>query len=172
MSLSDIASIVEIIGVLAILYGLFFGAMQLRQHRKQRRDLAILECTRMFEDERYTESARLVQDLPAGVTIEQIEKLDGPYVAATRNVMMKFETIGMLVHRGVVSVDAMEDLVGGSVLETWQILSNYIEEIRDTRRDARYMEWFQWLVDRLQERRSQEQEPAYLKYANWQEPKI
>jgi len=59
MTLSDIANIVEIVGILAILYGLFFGAVQLRQNRSQQRDLAILECTRLFENDEFTEAYRL-----------------------------------------------------------------------------------------------------------------
>ena len=46
-SLSDIANIVEIVGIcFAILFGIVFGVIQLMQHRTQRCDLAILECAR------------------------------------------------------------------------------------------------------------------------------
>jgi hypothetical protein len=172
MSLSDIASIVEIVGIFAILYSLFFGAVQLKQNRVQRRDLAILECTRLFEDKEFTEAYRLVQELPIGVATDQIDELDDRYSSAAIRIIMKFETIGMLVHRGVIPLDAMEDLVGGAALATWQILAGYIEEVRKKSLNPRYMEWYQWLVDRLQKQHSQDHEPAYIKYADWQEPKI
>jgi hypothetical protein len=172
MSLSDIASIVEIVGSFAILYGLFFGAIQLKQNRVQRRDLAILECTRLFEDKEFTEAYRLVQELPIGVAKDQIDELDDRYSSAAIRIIMKFETIGMLVHRGVIPLDAMEDLVGGAALATWQILAGYIEEVRKKSLNPMYMEWYQWLVERLQKQHSQEREPAYIRYADWQEPKI
>ena len=50
MTISDIANLVEIIGIFAIVFGIAFGLMQLRQHRKQSRDMAILELARSFED--------------------------------------------------------------------------------------------------------------------------
>ena len=172
MSLSNIASIVEIIGIFAILYGLFFAAIQLKQNRVQRRDLAILECTRLFEEEEFTEAYRLVQELPPGIAKDQFDELDDRYSSAAIRIIMKFETIGMLVHRGVIPLDAMEDLVGGAAIATWQVLAGYIEEVRQKSLNPRYMEWYQWLVDRLEQRHSQEREPAYLRYADWQEPKI
>ena len=172
MNLSDIASMVEIIGIFAILYGLFFGAIQLKQNRAQRRDLAILECTRLFENEEFTEAYRLIQELPPGIAIDKIENLDDRYKSAAMRIVMKFETIGMLVHRGVVPLDAMDDLVGGAAIATWQILADYIEEVRKKSLNPRFMEWYQWLVDRLQQLQLQNQEPAYLRYADWREPKI
>ena len=36
MSLSDVANLLEIIGIVAIIFGIAFGALQLRQHRKRR----------------------------------------------------------------------------------------------------------------------------------------
>ena len=49
MTLSDIANLVEIIGIVAIIFGIVFGLLQLRQHRKQSHDMAILELARSFE---------------------------------------------------------------------------------------------------------------------------
>lgn len=172
MSLSNIASIVEIVGILAIVYGLYFGSKQLKQNRAQRRDLAILECTRLFEDEEFTEAFRLVQELPVGISKDQIVELDDRYGSAAMRIIMKFETIGMLVHRGVIPFNAMEDLVGGAALATWQILEGYVAETREKNLNPRYLEWYQWLVERLKQQQSQETEPAYLKYADWREPKI
>ena len=63
-------------------------------------------------------------------------------------------------------------MVGGAAIATWQVLAGYIEEVRQKSLNPRYMEWYQWLVDRLEQRHSQEREPAYLRYADWQEPKI
>lgn len=58
MSLSDIANIVEIVGIFAILFGIGFGLIQLKHHRIQRRELAIFECARSFEDEDFTHLER------------------------------------------------------------------------------------------------------------------
>ena len=170
MNLSDIASIVEIIGIFAIFFGLFFGAMQLKQDRIQRRDLAIIECTRLFEDEGFTEAYRIINELPAGLSKTQIEELDEQYRSAAIRIAMKFETLGMLVHRGVIPLDAMEELIGGGTLATWRILEGYIKETRQISSNTMFMEWFQWLVAQLEKRNSLNRQPAFITYANWTEP--
>ena len=171
MTLSDIASIVEIVGILAILYGLFFGAVQLRQHRAQRRDLAILECTRLFETEEFTEAYRLVQELPSGVTGKQLDEQGAQYRSAAMRIMMKFEAIGMLVHRGVIPLDAADDLVGGAVMAVWDKLHAFVRETRENSSNPFFVEWFQWLVDRLKQRQELDREPVFLAHADWSEPK-
>ncbi len=171
MTLSNIANIVEIVGILAILYGLFFGAVQLRQHRAQRRDLAILECTRLFENEDFTEAYRLIQELPSGVTGKQLDEHDAHYRSAAIRIVMKFEAIGLLVHRGVIPLDAADDLVGGAVIAVWGKLEAYIRETRENSSNPFFMEWFQWLVDRLKQRQAVDRKPAFLAHADWSEPK-
>jgi len=170
MTLSDIANIVEIVGILAILYGLFFGAVQLRQNRSQQRDLAILECTRLFENDEFTEAYRLVQELPSGVTKKQLDEHDAHYNSAALRIVMKFEAIGMLVHRGVIPLDAADDLVGGAAIAVWEKLEVYIRETRTTSSNPFFMEWFEWLVDRLKQHLTMDREPAFVAHANWNEP--
>jgi hypothetical protein len=171
MNLSDIANVVEIVGILAILYGLFFGAAQLRQHRAQRRDLAILECTRLFETEEFTEAYRLIQELPAGISRQQLEEREARYSSAAMRIVMKFEAIGMLVHRGVIPLEAANDLVGGAVIAVWDKLERFVQETRESSSNPFFMEWFQWLVDRLKHYQAMHRKPAFLAHADWSEPK-
>lgn len=171
MSLSDLANLVEIIGIFAILFGIIFGVLQIRQNRMQRRDLAILECAHLFEDEQFTEAFRLLSELPDGMTKAQFAELDKKYESAAIRAAMKFETIGILVHRGVVPLSAMEELVSGAALAIWRILQPWIEEIREERSYPTFWEWYQWLVERLQDRQSPERPPAFKAYADWREPR-
>jgi hypothetical protein len=172
MSLSDLANLVEIVGIFAILFGIIFGVLQIRQNRIQRRDLAILECAHLFEDEQFAEAFRLLSELPNGMTQAQFAELDEKYESAAIRAAMKFETIGILVHRGVVPLSAMEELVSGAALAIWRILQPWIEELRVKRSYPTYWEWYQWLVERLEERQSQERSPAFMAYADWKEPKL
>ena len=172
MSLSDVANIVEIVGIFAILFGIVFGLAQLKQHRIQRRELALLECARSFEDEDFTEAYRLISDLPAGMTKVEFDKLDDKYESAAIRVGMKFETMGLLVHRGVIPIDAMSDLVGGAALTIWRVMEPWVEETRAHRSHPTFWEWYQWLVERLMERGRIDKQPAHLSEANWKEPNI
>ncbi len=169
MSLSDVANLVEIIGILAIIFGIAFGALQLRQHRKQSRDMAILELARSFEDPEFTDAYMLITSLEVGIGDEDLQSKGPEYVAAAMRVGWKFETVGMLIHSHVVPMDAMADLVGGFALKLWSILGEWAEEMRVKNCQPEFFEWYQWLVERLEERGESTHEPAYQAHRSWRE---
>lgn len=74
------------------------------------------------------------------------------YEKAALRVGMKFETIGFLVYKGVVPIDAMEDLVGGAALSIWSVLHQWVSETRERRNHPTFMEWYQWLINQVLER--------------------
>ena len=167
MTLSDIADIVEIIGVVAIVFGIVFGLIQLRQHREQTRNMAIHELAASFEDKDFTESYRLLATLKNGMSADEINALGDEYVSAILRVGMKFETVGLLVHKRVVPFDAMKDLVGGAAIKIWNVVEVWTEETRDTQNHVLLFEWFQWLAERLKERRESARTPAYQLHKDW-----
>lgn len=169
MTLSDVANLVEIIGIVAIIFGIAFGALQFRQHQKQSRDMAILELARSFEDPEFTEAYLLITGLEVGIGDKELQSKGPEYVAAAMRVGWKFETVGMLIHNHVVPMDAMADLVGGFSLKLWSILSEWAEEMRARKSQPEFFEWYQWLVERLEERGQSTQGPAYQAHRSWRE---
>ena len=169
MSLSDVANIVEIIGIVAIILGIAFGVLQLKQHQKQSRDMAILELARSFEEPEFTEAYMLITSLEVGISDEAHQSKGPEYVSAAMRVGWKFETVGMLIHNHVVPMDAMADLVGGFSLKLWSILSEWAEEMRVMKCQPEFFEWYQWLVERLEERDQSTQGPAYQAHRSWRE---
>lgn len=168
MNLNDILAIIQVIGIFAVLYGIVIGIKQLKLDRQQRRDLAVMECARSFEDSEFTEAYRLLAELEPGLSNEEILALGDHYEAAIIRVGMKFETIGLLVYKDVVPIDAIEDLVGGVALLLWDILYKFINEAREKGHHPTYFEWFHWLVDRLKERgRFHNQPPAFVTHKDW-----
>lgn len=167
MDLNQIVNIIQILGILVLIYGLWLGLKQFKLLRGQRRDLAIMECARSFEDREFTEAYDLITSLDGELTKERINELGQEYETAAIRIAMKFETIGLLVYKGVVPMDAMEDLVGGAAIAVWKVLEKWISETRINRTHPNFMEWYQWLVDRLREREDSKLLPAYEKYKNW-----
>ena len=169
MTLSDIANLVEIIGVFAVVFGIAFGLIQLRQHRKQSRDMAIVELARSFEDPEFTEAYVLISSLKPGISYEDFQSKGDEFVTAAMRVGWKFETVGMLIYHRVVPMDAMADLVGGFSLKLWSILSEWTKGMRAQRAQPELFEWYQWLVERLVERGESTREPAYQENRSWRE---
>jgi len=171
MSLSDLANVAEIFGTLAVIFGIAFGLMQFNQHRKQIRSTAILELAKSFEDREFTEAYRLIANLDDGLTAEQFNKLGDEYVSAALRVGFKFETIGVLIHKGVVPMDAMKDLVGGAAILIWAKLGRWVEESRKSQDHELLFEWFQWLAERLEAQGEKFRRPAFEEHKNWTAPR-
>lgn len=171
MTIAEIASIVEIIGMLIVVFGLWIGIRQFRLHRKQRRELAIMECARSFEDREFTEAYRLITELEKGISLEEMKTKGPQYEEAALRVGMKFESIGLLVFKGVVPIDAIHDLVGDAAITIWKVLEKYTEETRVKRDHLTFWEWYQWLVDRLAERSNAKPAPAFIAHKDWKPPK-
>jgi hypothetical protein len=111
----------------------------------------------------------LVTTLDAGILDKELQSRGPEFVAAAMRVGWKFETVGMLIYHRVVPMDAMADLVGGFSLKLWSILSAWAEEMRQTKQQPEFFEWYQWLVDKLEERGESGGAPAYLAKRAWNE---
>ncbi len=167
MDLEHIANIVEILGVLALISAIIFGWIQVRQHRNDTKNAALIALASSFEDQEFTDAYMLVTSLDDNVTLEEIRERGEVYERAALRIAMKFETVGLMIYKGYVPIDALEDLVGGAALAIWEILNQYVNDMRVDRRHPTFMEWFQWLVERLQERGKSESLPAYEVHRNW-----
>lgn len=170
MDLNTFVNFTQILGIFVLIYGMLLGLKQLRLFRNQRRDLAIMECARSFEDQDFTEAYRLLTVIEPGKTKAEFNELGDRYETAALRVGMKFETIGLLVYKGVVPMDAMEDLVGGAALLLWNILENWVVETRVAKGQPSLLEWYQWLVERLIERGEATRAPAFVAYKDWKFP--
>lgn len=170
MDLNTFVNFTQILGIFVLVYGMLLGLKQFRLFRNQRRDLAIMECARSFEDQDFTESYRLLTSIEPGKTKAEFNALGDQYETAALRAGMKFETVGLLVYKGVVPIDAMEDLVGGAALTLWDILENWVFETRVARAHPSFLEWYQWLIDRLNERGEATRSPAFIAYSDWKSP--
>ena len=75
MTINDILSIIKIIGIFSVIYGMWLGLKQFKLVRNQRRDLAVMECARSFENKEFTEAYRLITTLESNQTKKQINDL-------------------------------------------------------------------------------------------------
>ena len=163
-SLENIANIVEILGVVAILTAVVSALVQLRLHRRDQRNLAILELARSFEDREFTDAYLKLSALEDNISGNRLAALGPDYESAALCVGMKYETVGLLIYKGVVPVDALEDLVGDAALTLWRKLNRWVFELREKRRHPRALEWFEWLVVQLEARPNVGRAPAARAY--------
>ena len=127
MTLQTLANYAEIIGAGSILTGLVFGLMQLRHWRGQQRDNVAANLTQTFYSKDLAEALALLQPVPDGVTLEELRAMGPDYNQAAITVTTSFETMGMLVFKGIAPLDLVEDLCGGIVITMHRKLGQWQE---------------------------------------------
>jgi hypothetical protein len=73
-----------------------------------------------------------------------------------------------MVFRGIIAIEAVEELLGGAITLFWSRIRPWAERDRKQSASHRQFEWVQWLAERLDERGSgKTAEAAYIRYREW-----
>ena len=166
MSLESLGNLAEIVGVLVVIAGFLFGYLQLQQYSIQRRATAAIELARSVQAPPMARALRLVLTLPPGLDGADIRERGSEYEDAAMLVCLTFESVGLMAHRHMVSLELVWEFMGGALLGSWERLEDWTHEIRDQSGDEKFNEWMQWLVEQCYRRYGRE-EPAYRRHADW-----
>ena len=166
--LATLANIAEILGALTIVGGVVFAVVQIREFRTQRRQAVAVELIRSFHSPEFANSVNLIRELPDGVSAEELRSRGPEYERAAVMVSTTYETIALLVFRGMTSFSMARDLTGGLAIVMWRKLARWMDAIRAEQDQPSWAEWFQWLADQLaREGEQKEADPAYRRFAHW-----
>ncbi|KGQ19297.1 hypothetical protein LF41_2945 [Lysobacter dokdonensis DS-58] len=167
MDIASLSQFAQIIGNLAVVVALCFGAAQIRQFRRQRLDAAASELMRSIQDQQFTRAFRLIYPLPVAVPADDLRALGPEYEDAALALGARFESMGLLVYRESLPMDMVEEIIGGAVVLLWQRLKPWAEANRREQNHPLLFEWFQWLAERLEERGRPSQTPAFERFRDW-----
>jgi hypothetical protein len=168
LDLGTLADLAQIAGGLAILSGGIFAIVQLREIREQRRQAVALEVLRAFSDAAMANAVNLVQQLPDGVSADLLRSKGAEFERAATMIAVSYETVGLLVFRGMASFAMVRELHGGITVVLWRKLSVWVAAVRDEQSHRSFAEWFQWLAEQLQrESPHKEANPAHERFASW-----
>jgi hypothetical protein len=168
-----LGSIFDLISLIAILVGLIFGTIELRQFRQSREREATFELMRFIQTPEFASALTTVIQLPDSVTAEHLMALPKPDVDLLYHLQATWESLGILVYRGDVPLELVDEFYGGPILFTWRKLLPLIDYNRRTFQRESVNEWFQWLVERLQESYAgrPEMPPAHKAFKDWKPPR-
>ena len=155
LSLTELAALAEIIGAGTIITGLFFGWFQVRQFRIQQRNTVATNLAQTFYSPDLARAITLLRGLPDGISAEDLRSRGPEYEHAAVTVTTSFETMGLLVFKGVASFDMVMDLAGGIVSVMHRKLANWEKTLRQEQEQPSWGEWFEWLADRAAENQGQ-----------------
>ena len=167
MDLQTAANLAEVLGVVIVLVGSVFAIIQLMHLRQQRRDMAAIELARSFQSPEFGQALRLLLSLPPGLTGDELEEHGEAFLDAAMLVSLTVESLGIMVHRGVVEFDMVWGLMGGLVLGAWERVEGWAIQVRREQGREKFDEWFQWLADRMRECEAAGEAPAFRRFEDW-----
>ena len=139
----------EVVTAVAVVIGIAFGLIQLRQATRNRRDYAAVDIVRTVQTQEVRMAVRLIFDLPENADPETI-RLDPALLAAALSVDSACEMWGCMVFEGVVDHRVLDRMVGGWVRGTWTRLRVWVESEREVANNVNIGEWWQWLYELLE----------------------
>jgi hypothetical protein len=166
MSLADLANLSQIVTVLIVVVGLVFAIFQVKEMGRQRRETAAIQLAKVFGSPEFASAFRRVLALPAGAEAGEVQR-SGAEDAAMQ-VSLTIESVGIMVHRRMIDLDMVWELMGGVVLATWDRLRDWSAGHRRATGLDKFDEWFQWLAERFAESYPQARSgPAFKRFAAW-----
>jgi hypothetical protein len=163
----QLSLVFQIISTSAVILGIIFGILNLRNFQKMRKREAAILMLNSFQTTEFVRGLLLMFSLPDEVSKTDIDALPKDDYLALYVLLGTWERLGILVYRNEISLDLVEDAFSGTILSSWQKLQAFIIQFRaDVQRETGF-EWFQWLAERVKEHEPINSIPAYIAHKNW-----
>jgi len=164
----SVESVFQIIEALAVVIGVGFAMLQVRQYRRDKRREAAMELLHSFQTPQFAKALNIVYNLPDGLSKDEIESNVGEDFHLVYALMTTWESLGILAFRGEVDLDIIDDFFSGPIKISWQKLEGHVMGERALLGRDTIEEWFQWLTERLAEREaSTPRIPAHVAHKHW-----
>ena len=168
MGTLDLGTLAELVSAIAVVIGLVFAVVQLRQFRRAQEREACLALLRSYQTRTLARALLLLFALPDGLGKAEVEARIGGEMATLYAMMTTWESLGILVQRGQLDLAMVDDFFSGPIVLSWQRLQRYVVEQRQQLARATIWEWFQWLAERMRERESTASPvPAHIQHRDW-----
>ena len=155
--------------MVAVIIGLIYGGLELRSIRATQERDSVLELYRTIQTPEYLRALQLLRTLPDSLTLAEAEQMPEEEWLLITHLRVTWESIGIMVYRGDVPLEWVDEFYRWAIITTWEKLGPMILEDREKVGYQGMSEWVQWLAERLVERnQGQEPTPAYEAYRDWE----
>ena len=165
----DLLTISRVVSAVALVIGILFGMMQLRQYDQRRRRENALELVHSFQTAAFAKALEMIFRMPEGLNRREVEEWVADDRTSVLLIISTWESLGILVFRRELDLDLLDDFFSGPIVVTWRKLRTYIAEVRrDESRDT-FAVWAQWLAERMLDRESETPPvPAHIAHRDWE----
>ena len=140
---------------MSVIVGLTIGIVELRQLGDAQESQTLLELYQTLQDPDQVRGRQQLMQLPDSLSPQQlIELMSAPDGLLMRQALLAFEGIGVMVYRGDISLEWVDELFHINIVTSWRKIEPGVIVYRERIGDPGVMEWLQWLAERLEERTS------------------
>jgi hypothetical protein len=167
-SRSDFSWLIDLTTLVAVVVGLTFAALELRQLSAAQESQNLLELYQITRSDEFVAGTEIVRSLPNGLSASALRAtLSEKDMRLVEHLHLTFEALGVMVYRRDVSLAWVDELFRFSVLQSWDKMESLTLEIRVNEGYRGWNEWHQWLAERLREKSQEQPVPAYEAYSDW-----
>jgi len=158
-----VRAIAAIISTVILIAGIGFTVVQLRHARAARERGAMLELVHRLQTPEFARAMRVLFDIYYGPSNQKVADAVHQNPGLIYDLMATWESLGIMVYRGEMSLDMVDDFFSGPIVISWDVLGDYVrDERKKLHRDTTW-EWFQWLAEQMKEREERKPPvPAYV----------
>jgi hypothetical protein len=157
----------QAVQTVAVVAGIIFAVIQLRQIRTQRELQAGVELLHPLQWPEMAETILRLHGIPDNLSGAELKPCLGDDFGSVLALLAMFESLGPLVARGHVPMGMYSEFYRGATVVCWTKLNRYVEEERSAGWPNLY-EWAQWLAEQLAARsRSTPDKPAFVRFRDW-----
>jgi hypothetical protein len=164
-----LSTVLNLISTLAVIIGVVYGLIQLRNFQANRKRENALLVLNSFQTPGFIKGLVKLGQLPDNLSREELWAYPDEDLEVILILANTFERMGWLVFKGEIPITYVEDAFTDIILMAWRKLARTVEAMRGPEASAgKALEWFQWLAERVEERVSENPpSPAYIAHAEW-----
>ena len=146
----DITEISAVVAAAGVLVGVVYYILDMRHQNKVRQTDLVMRLYSTFDSLEFLEAWNRIFFAEDGDYDAFLKKLGGKRHIVSF-VAMFYEEVGVLLHKKLIDIDLVDELLGDSIQLTYEKLKNMLEEARKRYRPGAYLH-FEYLYNEMKKR--------------------
>ncbi|PYP77017.1 MAG: hypothetical protein DMD35_16915 [Gemmatimonadetes bacterium] len=152
MTVEIVQHVLSIAASLAIILGVVIGLLQLRYQHSLRQAEIAMRLYSSFGEESFVRHYQRVSSWHYPTFASYREDGTADDFTSLMVVSVFFESMGLLLKRGLAPIDLLDDLLSGPVMEAWPQVRPIWVGLREQNHQPSWAEWFEYFYDEMRKR--------------------
>jgi hypothetical protein len=146
----DVTEISAVVAAAGVLVGVVYYILEIRHQTRIRQTDLVMRLYSTYDSLEFLEAWNKIFFTEDGDYDSFLKKLGGKRHIVSF-VCMFYEEVGVLLHKGLIDIDLVDELFGNTIEITWEKLGHFLEEARKRYRPGAYAH-FEYLYDEMKKR--------------------